>query len=99
MPVSAARTGQAATVTGWVFPIRHMSNWRRSQAYPERPVETAKAWKEMVHRYFAGTLGLLILGIFLLRLARRIPRRTRSPALPTLLLASWRCRLRWECGP
>ena len=25
-----------------------------------RPLETGKAWKEMVHRYFAGVLGLLI---------------------------------------
>ena len=32
-------------------------------AYPDRPVEAAKGWKEMVHRYFAGTLGLLILGL------------------------------------
>ena len=32
-------------------------------AYPERPVETAKAWKEMLHRYVAGVLGLLILGL------------------------------------
>lgn len=31
------------------------------QAFPERPVETGKAWLEMVHRYFASTLGLLIL--------------------------------------
>jgi len=31
------------------------------QAYPHRPVESAKAWKEMLHRYIAGTLGLLIL--------------------------------------
>ncbi len=55
------------------------------QAYPERPVQTAKAWKEMVHRYFAGSLGLLILAIFLL--AWRPEFRTRqSPALPTLLL-------------
>ncbi|TYK66703.1 heme A synthase [Colwellia echini] len=30
------------------------------QAFPERPVETAKAWNEMIHRYFAGSLGLLI---------------------------------------
>lgn len=28
--------------------------------FPERPVEAPKAWKEMVHRYFASTLGLLI---------------------------------------
>ena len=33
---------------------------KANQAYPDRPVEAAKAWKEMVHRYFASTLGLLI---------------------------------------
>lgn len=30
------------------------------QAFPQRPVEAEKAWKEMVHRYLAGTLGILI---------------------------------------
>ncbi len=55
------------------------------QAYPERPVQTAKAWKEMVHRYFAGTLGLLILAICLLAW-RPDHRKRQSPALPTLLL-------------
>ncbi|MFT6925879.1 MAG: cytochrome c oxidase assembly protein subunit 15 [Psychromonas sp.] len=30
--------------------------------------ESAKAWKEMIHRYFAGTLGLLLLAILLLPL-------------------------------
>jgi cytochrome c oxidase assembly protein subunit 15 len=30
-------------------------------AYPERPLEHAKAWKEMVHRYVASALGFLIL--------------------------------------
>ena len=29
--------------------------------YPERPLESGKAWKEMVHRYFASTLGFIIL--------------------------------------
>lgn len=29
-------------------------------AYPDRPVETHKAWKEVIHRYLAATLGLLI---------------------------------------
>lgn len=28
--------------------------------YPERPVDTNKAWKEMVHRYVSGVLGLLV---------------------------------------
>ncbi len=32
-------------------------------AFPGKPVEGGKAWKEMIHRYAAGTLGLLILGI------------------------------------
>jgi len=31
--------------------------------FPEAPVEAHKAWWEMIHRYFAGALGLLILGI------------------------------------
>jgi cytochrome c oxidase assembly protein subunit 15 len=30
------------------------------QAFPDKPVEPAKAWKEMIHRYVAGTLGLLV---------------------------------------
>jgi cytochrome c oxidase assembly protein subunit 15 len=34
-------------------------------AFPAKPVEAGKAWKEMIHRYAAGTLGLLILGIAL----------------------------------
>jgi len=37
-----------------------------NSAYPQRPVEPAKAWKEMIHRYCAGTLGLLILALAVL---------------------------------
>lgn len=33
------------------------------QAYPDRPLEHAKAWKEMAHRYLAGTLGLLVVAL------------------------------------
>jgi len=32
-------------------------------AFPETPVESPKAWKEMIHRYFASSLGLFILGM------------------------------------
>lgn len=32
-------------------------------AYPERPVEVHKGWKEMIHRYIAGALGLVIIGL------------------------------------
>lgn len=34
-----------------------------AQDFPERPVETHKAWKEMVHRYLAGALVLLVVAI------------------------------------
>lgn len=56
-----------------------------SQAFPQRPVDTGKAWKEMIHRYCAGALGLLILAICLLSW-RRALRQHQSPALPTVLL-------------
>ena len=32
--------------------------------FPERQFELAKAVPEVVHRYFAGSLGLLIFGLF-----------------------------------
>ena len=34
-----------------------------NETFPERPVEAHKAWKEMVHRYLAGTLVLLVIAI------------------------------------
>ena len=34
-----------------------------SELYPERPFEKDKAWKEMLHRYLASTLGFLILAL------------------------------------
>lgn len=43
-------------------------------AYPERPLEAAKAWKEMVHRYFASSLGLLILALAFFGWRRGPPR-------------------------
>ena len=55
------------------------------EAYPNKPVEAHKAWKEMAHRYVAGTLGLLVLSLCVLgwRAKRYI---SVSPLLPTALL-------------
>ncbi len=39
--------------------------------FPEAPVEVAKGWYEMIHRYFAGALGLVILGLAVQALRRR----------------------------
>ena len=33
------------------------------EAFPHAPVEGPKAWKEMIHRYIAGGLGLMILAL------------------------------------
>ncbi|GGF63076.1 COX15/CtaA family protein [Alteromonas lipolytica] len=55
-----------------------------NEAYPERPVETHKAWNEMIHRYFAGTLGLCILAIAIWSLVKRSPQVPLK--LPLLLL-------------
>lgn len=54
-------------------------------AYPERRVEPAKAWNEMIHRYFAGTLGLLILAIAILSFKNRA--QGTPLRLPLLILA------------
>jgi heme a synthase len=52
--------------------------------YPNQPVEAPKAWKEMIHRYFAGTLGLLVVGIFAAGWRARKAIKV-SPWLPTFL--------------
>lgn len=54
-------------------------------AFPHRPLEVSKAWKEMVHRYLAGTLGLLILAMTVLAWLRR-DTIGQQRALPTALL-------------
>lgn len=42
-----------------------------NSAYPQRAVEADKAWKEVIHRYFAGALGLLIVFLATLALKNR----------------------------
>ena len=55
--------------------------------YPDRPVETPKAWKEMAHRYLAGALGLVVLGLAALALRRRRYEASARWRLPTAILA------------
>ena len=44
-------------------------------AFPEQAFDSSKAWNEMIHRYAAGLLGLLILALFFIsaRLNRQLP--------------------------
>lgn len=55
------------------------------QGGEQGPVSLGKAWKEMAHRYLAGTLGLLILAIALLSWLRRRS-LAQSPWLATAIL-------------
>ena len=45
------------------WPVEAHEVTRAEQAFPERPVESHKAWKEMVHRYLAGFLVLLVVAV------------------------------------
>lgn len=54
------------------------------QAFPDRPLETDKAWKEMIHRYVAGALGLLVL--WLAVMAWRNRKERKQPVVLPLLL-------------
>lgn len=52
--------------------------------FPDKPFDSAKAWIEMMHRYLAGTLGLLMLAIAIYAWRKRAELR-QSPALPLFL--------------
>lgn len=54
--------------------------------FPEAPVEVAKGWYEMIHRYFAGALGLVILAIAI-QAVRRREDATQPLKLPLAILA------------
>ena len=53
--------------------------------FPQAPVEAAKGWSEMVHRYFAGTLGGLILWLAV-RAWKQRKRHDQPLKLPLFIL-------------
>lgn len=58
---------------------------KAQEIFPHSTIETGKAWKEMAHRYLAGTLGLVVLAVFILGWRSRQYIRV-SPLLPSALL-------------
>ncbi|NEX64317.1 COX15/CtaA family protein [Noviherbaspirillum galbum] len=60
-------------------------------AMPGGPVSVAKAWIEMVHRYFAMAVGVLIISMIIIAVRGWLKSRRQdqrfSPRLPALLLA------------
>lgn len=57
-------------------------------AMPTGPVTMTKAWIEMLHRYFAMAVGVLVIGLVFLAWRRWLSDRRRSPWLATGILAA-----------
>lgn len=68
---------------------------KAEQAFPGQTVEAPKAWKEMVHRYFAGTLGILIaiLAIWAVLRKRYYMQQPVAPAIFLVLLVIFQALL------
>lgn len=71
---------------GHVTPLGAESSATQA-AYPNRPLDVGKAWKEMIHRYAASTLGLIIVVLTALAIRYR-RRRLLSTTYAVALLAT-----------
>jgi cytochrome c oxidase assembly protein subunit 15 len=58
-----------------------------ANAFPGRPLEPGKAWREMIHRYAVGTLSVIVILVTALALTARRPRPV-SVTLPLALFAT-----------
>lgn len=67
---------------GHVTPLGAQESAAAQAAYPLRPLNVGKAWREMIHRYAASTLGLIIVAIAVLAVVNR---RARLVSLPLAL--------------
>jgi heme a synthase len=72
---------------GHVTPIGAENNAAAQAAFPNRPLDTGKAWKEMVHRYAAGTLVIIVVVITALAISYR-RQKLLSPSYASALLAT-----------
>jgi cytochrome c oxidase assembly protein subunit 15 len=64
---------------GHVTPLGAQESAAAQAAFPSRPLDVGKAWREMIHRYAASTLGLIIVTIAGLAI---VTRRERFVSLP-----------------
>src|SRR5256885_4446662 len=51
---------------GHVTPLGAQASASAQAAFPLKPLDVGKAWREMIHRYAASTLGLIIIVITVL---------------------------------
>lgn len=71
-----------------VLPQNHAALTSAQEAYPQVPIESKKAWTEMVHRYAAGSLGIIIIFLALQAIKRYLLGKPKlySPSLAIFLL-------------
>lgn len=75
------------TCYGFIAVPSHPENVEiANAAFPDRPLVQEKAWPEMIHRYFASTLGSLIVVIAIGSLTLR--KKTSHPLFHPLLLVA-----------
>ena len=70
-----------------LWPDEHHEVIAANTAYPETPVEHDKTWPEMVHRYFASSLGLLTIALLVVAFKKRRENPRQPIKLPIFLLA------------
>src|SRR6056297_344630 len=63
-----------------IAPSTHNAIQKADGLYPAMPVHIIKAWTEMVHRYVAGILGLLIFALGIIAIRRR-----KAPGQPVVV--------------
>ena len=71
---------------GHLTPTGAEQNAASQAAYPGTPLHVGKAWREMVHRYAATTLGLIIVIITALAITTRRQRVVSVPLAVGLLI-------------
>ncbi len=72
---------------GHITPLGAQHSATAQAAFPLKPLNVGKAWREMIHRYAASSLGLIIVAITVLAFATRRSRLVSLP-LSTALLAT-----------
>ncbi|MBV8742725.1 MAG: COX15/CtaA family protein [Sinobacteraceae bacterium] len=70
---------------GHLSPVGAQESSTAQAAFPSRPLDVGKAWREMIHRYAASTLGLIIVALAVLAAATRRLTRIGLPLALALL--------------
>jgi heme a synthase len=68
------------------WPDEHHEISAAEEAFPDAPVDLDKTWPEMVHRYFAGALLLVVLGITFTAWRNPPPHNIRAISTALLVL-------------